>query len=201
MDITANARLEFIPSALCAALITTLLLFLMCSLIDSNITPPNASNTRPFPDIVGYTDEIETIVEQKIIKPEEAQPTPEVPELQRIELAHGDSDVSIKNTYTPDTGIDHTPSLGSSGLIQQVMIAPSYPNRALTRGLEGFVDVRFAVTAIGVTTDIEILRAEPEGVFDRAAVRAVKRWKYLPNEERKGVLPVVVERIRFSLEQ
>ena len=201
MDIAANTRLEFVPSALGAAVITTLLLFLMCSLIDTNLTPPTVIDTRPFPDIIGQTEEIATIIEQKAVKPDDPAATPDVPKIQPTELVQGGINTEVDLTYTPNNAAaTHTPSLGSTGLIQQVMIAPNYPNRALTQGLEGFVDVRFTVTAIGATTNIEIIRAEPAGVFDRAAMRAVKRWKYLPNEERKGALPVVVERIRFRLE-
>lgn len=202
MDIAANTRLEFVPGALCAAVVTASLLFLMCSLIATDLTPPEERIVTAFPDVIGSFREIPTIIEAKLIKPIDPAPVPDTPEFKVAELNPAVVDTSGGYRFTPSNGAGvYTPTLGSSGLIQQVMIAPSYPNRALSRGLEGFVDVRFAVTATGATTNVEVLRAEPEGVFDRAAMRAVKRWKYLPDEERKGELPVVIERIRFSIDQ
>lgn len=202
MDIPANARLEFVPGALCAALMTASLLFLMCSLIDTDFTPPDDKIIKAFPDVIGTFKEIKTVTEEGLIKPSDPDPVPDAPKLEVAALDPSVVDVSGDYRFTPDAGVDtYTPTLGTGGLIQQVMIAPTYPDRALSRGVEGFVEIRFAVTAIGTTTNVEVLRADPQGVFDRAAVRAVKRWKYLPDEERRGELPVVVERIRFSIGQ
>jgi protein TonB len=57
---------------------------------------------------------------------------------------------------------------------------PIYPSRALTLGIEGYVDLEFSITRSGATADIVVIRAEPEGTFNRAAKRALAKWKYKP---------------------
>jgi protein TonB len=36
------------------------------------------------------------------------------------------------------------------------------------------------VDAEGATRDVRVVSAEPSGIFNRAAVEAVKRWRYAP---------------------
>lgn len=61
-----------------------------------------------------------------------------------------------------------------------IRVNPIYPPRALSQGLEGFVLVQFDITASGATTNVKVIDSKPKGVFDRAAVRAVRKWKYRP---------------------
>ena len=81
-------------------------------------------------------------------------------------------------------------------------IAPNYPARARERETEGWVDLEFTVTTDGVTRDAVVKGAEPQGVFDRAALDAVKRWRYEPRVVDGTVVDQRVEtRLRFRLEQ
>ncbi len=61
-----------------------------------------------------------------------------------------------------------------------VRIPPEYPMSARAKRTEGYVILRFTVTETGSVADPEVLRSDPPGVFDRAAIRAVLRWKYQP---------------------
>jgi protein TonB len=61
-----------------------------------------------------------------------------------------------------------------------VRFPPEYPMSAVSNRIEGFVLLRFTVTETGSVADPEVLRADPPGMFDRAAMRAVLRWKYQP---------------------
>jgi protein TonB len=82
-----------------------------------------------------------------------------------------------------------------------VRVAPVYPSRALSRGLEGFVDMSFTVTATGTVKDPIVLQST-SSLFERAATRAVLKFKYKPRVV-DGV-PVEVSgvktRITFELE-
>lgn len=61
-----------------------------------------------------------------------------------------------------------------------VRIEPRYPERALTRGTEGWAMVQFDVTPEGTTINCEVIEADPPGIFNREACRAVGRWRYQP---------------------
>jgi len=57
-------------------------------------------------------------------------------------------------------------------------IRPVYPQRALTRGIEGFVRLEFNVLNDGSTSNIRIITAKPGIVFERSALTAVQDWGY-----------------------
>ncbi len=57
---------------------------------------------------------------------------------------------------------------------------PQYPYQAARRGTEGWVRVSFEVTETGTVEDAVVLESDPPGVFDRAAIKAVYRWRFKP---------------------
>jgi len=82
-----------------------------------------------------------------------------------------------------------------------VRVAPVYPARALSRGLEGYVDMSFTVTTAGTVRDPVVLFST-SSLFDRAALRAVLKFKYKPRVV-DGVpvdVPGVKTRISFQIE-
>lgn len=79
-------------------------------------------------------------------------------------------------------------------------VPPQYPDAAKKRRTEGWVDLRFMVSAAGKVEDIEVLAAEPSGVFERAAERAVQRWTFKPAEQEGIAVPARVRtRVGFRL--
>jgi protein TonB len=82
-----------------------------------------------------------------------------------------------------------------------VRVAPVYPSRALSRGLEGFVDMSFTVTATGSVINPIVLQST-SSMFERAATRAVVKFKYKPRVV-DGIpveVPGVKTRITFELQ-
>ncbi len=71
-------------------------------------------------------------------------------------------------------------ALSDADVMPLVRIEPQYPSRALSRGVEGWVLLEFTISAIGTVTDVIVVDADPPGIFNRAAKRAVSRWKYKP---------------------
>lgn len=67
---------------------------------------------------------------------------------------------------------------------QVVRRAPIYPASALRRGIDGWVRIRFSISPAGTVRDPRIVESQPVGVFDRAALRAVLRWRYVSLDER-----------------
>lgn len=66
--------------------------------------------------------------------------------------------------------------------------APRYPARALRRGDRGTVLVRAQVGVDGVPSDVSVGRSSGSRELDRAAVDAVRRWRFRP--AMSGELPV-----------
>ncbi|MEM1022779.1 MAG: energy transducer TonB [Myxococcota bacterium] len=57
---------------------------------------------------------------------------------------------------------------------------PVYPPGAADRGIEGYVTIGFTISPSGTVVDMKVLDAQPRGQFDRAALRALRRWRYDP---------------------
>jgi TonB family protein len=83
-----------------------------------------------------------------------------------------------------------------------VRVPPAYPARALSRGLEGHVDLEFTVTAAGTVAEPKVV-ASTSSVFDRAAVQAVLKYKYKPRVvDGKAVeTPGVRTRVVFEIDE
>ena len=80
-------------------------------------------------------------------------------------------------------------------------VPPKYPRGAQRRNQTGFVDVIFAVGPDGTVGDVEVYGAEPEGVFDEAAVEAVRQWEFEPVvEDGTAVSKRVAVRMSFNLQ-
>ena len=82
-----------------------------------------------------------------------------------------------------------------------VKVAPVYPRRAQTRGIEGYVLLKFTVTKTGAVVDPEVVEAKPSGIFDRAAMNAALKFKYKPKVVNGEPIDVagVLHRITFEL--
>jgi protein TonB len=71
----------------------------------------------------------------------------------------------------------------------------------LSRGIEGWVLLEFAISPLGQAIEPSVIDADPKGTFDRAAINAVKRWKYRPMVEngKAAVRPGVRQLISFQI--
>lgn len=86
--------------------------------------------------------------------------------------------------------------------VKRLSASPVYPRNALSRGIEGFVDVQYFVSPIGYTESVTVIRAEPKGYFEGSALSAVEKWKFQPKEvEGAKSFGPIVERIRFTIEK
>jgi len=78
---------------------------------------------------------------------------------------------------------------GSQGLVPQPMrrkatvkpvrtVSPRYPTYARSRAIEGWVKLSFRVDELGKAKDIDVIASSPIHIFDRAAERALRKWKF-----------------------
>lgn len=63
-------------------------------------------------------------------------------------------------------------------VVALVRIPPNYPRVAQRRGIEGVVTVAFTITRDGRVKDPVVVSANPENVFDNAAMTAILKWKF-----------------------
>jgi len=102
----------------------------------------------------------------------------------------------------PDGGLGGSGSVPmavrmASDLVVLVRVPPTYPRTALSRGLEGYVDVLFTVTETGNVANPSVLSASPPGVFEDVTLAAVSRWRFQP-EVRNGRPVAIPCRNRFT---
>ena len=122
--------------------------------------------------------------------------------------AAGQADKSVTDTATAaatdkpvSAGVLNENPVAISTLTRTKYSAPKYPRVAQRRNLSGWVSIEFTVNLDGSVRDVEVRDAEPEEIFDNAAIRAVQKWEFEPVlengvavEKRAGV------RMMFALE-
>ncbi len=114
--------------------------------------------------------------------PEAAPPQPPAPQLdslnpnaQKIAITAVPVETDIELTGGFSLGV------GEGDYLPIVKVAPIYPNRALTRGIEGFCVVQYTVTSIGTTKDPVVIESQcTSSLFHRASINASLKFKYKP---------------------
>ena len=143
------------------------------------------------------------------LTPEKPQKPPELPpEVPPQDLDNIDPSAPTINIAPPpastniDIGGPGGMNIAEGDYLPIVRVAPIYPARALSRGVEGYVDMSFTVTATGTVKD-PIVEYSTSSLFERAATRAVRKFKYKPRVV-DGVPVEVVgvkTRISFRIEE
>jgi protein TonB len=59
-------------------------------------------------------------------------------------------------------------------------VAAQYPREALLSGVEGWVHLEFTISADGIPGDISVRGSQPGRTFDRAAIDALRKWRFEP---------------------
>lgn len=151
----------------------------------------------------------ETQTQKKERKPERKPPEkePPPPELNVSEQIRPESGSGAGFEPTFDgTALSGGPGLGNlasadTEAVPLVRVPPEYPQRAAQRGIEGWVELEFTISRAGTVKAPRVIGYEPSTVFNKAALRAIKKWKYNPKiEEGKAVeQPGIQVRLRFAL--
>ncbi|MBA6292015.1 energy transducer TonB [Colwellia sp. MB3u-70] len=119
---------------------------------------------------------------QKPAKPKEPPPPMVAPQMQQNNPNSETLSTSFAADIQIDAGLSGGLSLdsGDGDYLPIVKVAPIYPRRAQARGIAGYVIVEFTVTKNGSVKDPVVVEANPESLFDRAAMDAVLKFKYKP---------------------
>jgi len=137
-------------------------------------------------------------------EPEEPPPPPDL-SMSRTQMPDQDMgemafalDVGIDMTGGPDLGL----AASDTDIVPIVRVNPQYPLRAAERGIEGWVEVEFTISPAGTVKDPSVINSQPKNIFNRAALRAIRKWKYNPKIEDGEPVerPGVKVRLTFQLQ-
>ena len=194
-------------AVLFSLIITAGLFILMNVLINQDEVEIDDSGARKIADIHMPDREIETNVKQK--KPDKVdEPEPPPPDLPQPDLDEPEPESEAISMASP--GMSSELDLGFGGLsasdgefLPMIRIEPTYPRRAQSRGIEGYVVVEFVVTKTGAVRDVVVIEANPANIFNRAAIKAVSKWKYKPRISDGEAMEVtgVQTKLTFELEK
>lgn len=141
---------------------------------------------------------------QKPAKPKTPPPPMEQPQMQQANPNAEAASSSFSADIQADASLSGGLSLdsGDGDYLPIVKVAPIYPRRAQSRGIEGYVIVEFTVTKSGAVRDPIVIEAEPESIFDRAAMDAALKFKYKPRVVDGVAMEVagVQNKISFEIE-
>jgi len=191
-----------------AALVTLSLLLLMVTLIEFADGEIDRTKRIKLPDIYmpNVEREIRRIIE-KPVKPEiDETPPPDIPkqEFEKIDDNAALNGMGLLGRIETNLDLDIGAGLQASDgeYLPIVKVAPQYPRRALTRGIEGYVIIQYTVTKQGTTRDGIVVEAQPEKIFDKAALKSASRYKYKPRviNGRAVEVPGVRTRITFEID-
>ena len=197
---------RWLVSMALALLITLALFYVMQALIATGAQLEQRVTVVKMVDAT--MPEIEMEVVREVEKPQPIEqldtPPPDVPDRQM----NMDSSPSLQ-IQRAAVNIDADMSIGGASIsitdgemLPLVNVTPQYPNRAASRGIEGWCQVAFTVTETGGVRDVVVVDAEPQGIFDSSSIRAAEKFKFQPKVvDGKGVeVPNVQYVFRYQLE-
>ena len=177
---------RFLIAIILSAIVTLSLFFVMQSLIKSGgsaLTEPPKGSVLDFVRV-----KKEEAAQKKDRKPKKP-PKPETPP-PAMEQPQMDSPTPSAEGSGLDFGADVNEGLSLDGglalesgdgeYLPIVKVAPVYPRRALSRGIEGYVIVEFTVSKQGSVKNPFVVDAQPADLFNQAAIDAALKFKYKP---------------------
>jgi protein TonB len=198
---------RYVFAVIVGSIVTVTLLFVMQLLIafgEKALTDPKKRHVLEFVRVKRNEN-----VNTEDIQPEKPQKPPEVPpESPPQDLDSIDPNAPTINVPPPQVSADvnvggpGAMNIAEGDYLPIVRVAPVYPARALSRGLEGYVDMSFTVTTTGSVKD-PIVDFSTSSLFESAATKAVLKFKYKPRVV-DGVpveVPNVKTRITFKIEE
>lgn len=124
--------------------------------------------------------------ELKPTKPPQPQSPPPLPSTPRIESLSPNAETIAISATPAETDIEISGAgfslgLGGGDYLPIVKVAPIYPQRALSRGIEGYCVVQYTVTRRGTIRDPFIIEDQcTHSMFQRPSLQAALKFKYKP---------------------
>ncbi|SLM29695.1 TonB-like protein (modular protein) [Desulfamplus magnetovallimortis] len=152
-----------------------------------NPSLPSFSNSLAMPPLEHFSMDMDApvVVEPQSLPEPDFVPSQSLPSLEIPPLK---SQYGMGELDAPLTPLVKTP--------------PVYPMRAMRRGIEGAVRIRFKVDTQGRVNEPEIVEANPAKIFDASVLKCVMQWRFKPGTVQGVAVNTLVETtIRFQLEK
>jgi protein TonB len=180
--------------------ISLALFWLMQWMISNNQQALNKTENIQMTEFIRLTREMRHETKEKKIAdapPPEKRPPPPMQQMQQIQASQTNVltmdipnlDIPLQTRgfsgsviYTAPGVSGVTEGTGNIGITSNitplVRIPPRYPMRAANRHIEGWVKVEFTITQQGTVKDAVVVESQPGNIFNSAALRAIRRWKF-----------------------
>jgi protein TonB len=180
--------LRYTTFGLLALLVTFALFYMMQSLISMDAGKGKEFARGGSIEFVRLKRESETEARQRRMpkKMEQNQPPPKTPELNLSKSQRPGSGGVAVSIPTMDASVEMAGGLNlgagpaNAEATPILRVPPIYPSRAAQRGIEGWVFVEFTITPTGAVANPVVVESHPSSIFNRAALRSIKKWKYRP---------------------
>jgi protein TonB len=115
--------------------------------------------------------------------------------------ASTNSRATAKTTKASGSGQDDNKTV-ISDVVPLYRVSPDYPQRLKNRHIEGWVKVEFTIQTDGSVDKAEVVSADPQNIFDEAALDAINQWKFKEKiVNGVAVTQRAVQRFTFRLTQ
>jgi protein TonB len=129
-------------------------------------------------------------------------PTPQLdnlnPNAEKIAISAAPVETDIEMSGGFSLGV------GEGDYLPIVKVAPIYPQRALSRGIEGFCVVQYVVTKQGTIRDPFVIEDQcTSSLFHRASIQAALKFKYKPRviDGQAVEVPGVQNKFTYEIEE
>ena len=203
-----NPFVRWSSAIVVASLATFAVFWMMQTLISSGNSVVNEESFGRLIEFVDVSQDEDVQTKQRKVNkppaPPVEPPKPDIPKPSIQAQSANEFDlgaIDLSADLTIDAGL--AGSGGDGDFLPIVKVAPQYPRRALQKGIEGHVTVEFTVTVLGTVIDPRVIDANPPNVFNRAAMNAVKKFKYKPKivDGKAQAVTGVRNIIRFELDK
>jgi protein TonB len=117
-------------------------------------------------------------------EPEEPPPPPDLSMARTSKPSQEMGEMAFAIDVDVDMGgSDFSIAASDTDVVPIVRVTPQYPLRASERGIEGWVEVEFTISKLGTVKDPTVINSHPSSIFDRSALKAIRKWKYNPKIE------------------
>lgn len=177
-------------SLLVAAVVTLGLFFLMNKLIELGHVELDKTQSVRIADFIRQKKHSQVQTKKRELpQKKKVESQPEAPSLD-LPKSGGPGAQPVVEMHAPVPAFQRKiklaggPSMGSAvsdaETVPLVRIQPMYPRAAAQKRTEGWVLLEFTISTTGSVKSARVIDSKPPNIFDRAALQAIRKWKYKP---------------------